>query len=446
MFNQCKDMGLRPVLFLRHFARGAAAVLALQSIACTKAKPAGEGGANAARDAVTSVEAVASGAKAASVAVACAEVPAVGSQVFVVEREDNRLAIYDLQKRRLAPNKVEGLGNLRHATMTFTPDLRWGFLSTRDGQLHKIDLHSQKLVHTRKTSDNSIDIAISQDGKHVAVAEYIPGGLTIVNVETMETVKSIASTQFGAVDSRVTGVVDATPNEFLATLIEGRQVWRVDASVADFPVTQVIELGSDIGLPYDAMVTPDSRHYVVGHLGSAHVSVVDLDSRPAKVRRVLLEDVEGARKSEAPVKLPHMASWAHANGYVFVPLVGQPRLAVLRGSDLTYEKTVELRGHPVYAVRRPDEREIWVSFSGEKDDSFVEIINTDTLQVTGEIKLGRKIYHMDFTPRGSHALISANVDNHLYLVNTKTREIEDRQPLSSPSGIFGPWRAFRIGL
>jgi protein NirF len=105
-----------------------------------------------------------------------------------------------------------------------------------------------------------------------------------------------------------------------------------------------------------------------------------------------------------------------------------------------------VRGHPVYAVRSPTEREIWVSFSGEEDDAFIQIIDVESLEVTDTIRAGRRIYHMDFTPRGSHVLVSANQDNKLVLINATTHEIEDTQELNSPSGIFGVWRAFRIGL
>lgn len=105
-----------------------------------------------------------------------------------------------------------------------------------------------------------------------------------------------------------------------------------------------------------------------------------------------------------------------------------------------------LRGHPVYAVRSPTEREVWVSFSGERDDAYVQVIDTESLAVTRTLEIGGKIYHMDFTPRGSHVLISANRANTLFLVNANTYEVEDAEPLRSPSGVFGVWRAFRIGL
>ena len=58
----------------------------------------------------------------------------IGSRVFVVQREAGSLAVYDFMQRRLLPHRITGLGNLRHATMTFTPDLRYGFLATRGGK------------------------------------------------------------------------------------------------------------------------------------------------------------------------------------------------------------------------------------------------------------------------------------------------------------------------
>jgi len=109
-------------------------------------------------------------------------------------------------------------------------------------------------------------------------------------------------------------------------------------------------------------------------------------------------------------------------------------------------RSVPLRGNPVYAVRAPGEREVWVSFSGEEDDAFVQVVDVDSLEVARTLRVGGRIYHMDFTPRGSHALVTANRDDKLVLVNTATDAIEDEEPIRSPSGVFGVWRAFAMGL
>jgi protein NirF len=371
-----------------------------------------------------------------------------GSRVFVVERASGSLAIYDFAERKLLPQRITGLGDLRHATMIFSPDLRYGYLATRSGQVSRIDLQRLERAGEVLTSQSSIDNAISQDGRFIATAEYAPGGVTILDASTLQVRKRLEATftSNGQVHrSRVTGIVDAPGNRFVCVLMEGAEIWIIDASRPDFPIEHRVPAAGG-GLPYDAMITPDGRHYVVGHLESDRVSVLDLDAPEKGVRAVSLRDPAVAYDREAPVKLPHLASWAVAGDRVFVPLVGQRRLAVLARGTFEFQRSIPVRGHPVYAVRSPTEREVWVSFSGEQDDAYVQVIDVESLEVTATLELASRIYHMDFTPRGSHLLVSANGANRLLLVNTTTHEIEDSQPLDSPSGIFGVWRAFRIGL
>ena len=331
--------------------------------------------------------------------------------------------------------------------MIFSPDLRYGYLATRSGQVSRINLETLERDGVVFTSKNSIDNAISQDGRFIATAEYVPGGLTILDAESMIVLKKHEATFDIAgkeLPSRVTGVVDAPGNLFVCVLIEGAEIWIVDVSKPDFPIEHRIKTRQSN--PYDAMITPDGRYYVVGHMESDRVSVLDLTQPEAGIREVSLRDPNRHYEKDTPVKLPHLASWAVAGRWIFVPLVGEGRLAVLDRDTWEFSRSIPLRGHPVYAVRSPTEREVWVSFSGEEDDAFVQIIDVETLTVKDSLRIGRRIYHMDFTPRGSHVLISANRDNKLFLVNASTREIEDAVELESPSGIFGVWRAFRIGL
>ncbi len=376
-----------------------------------------------------------------------AQAGGIGSRVFVVERASGSLAVYDFVERKLLPKRITGLGNLRHATMIFSPDLRYGYLATRNGQVSRIDLSTLERAGVVFTSENSIDNAISQDGRYIATAEYVPGGLTILDAQSMEVLKKHpASFEAGRqrAPSRVTGVVDAPGNRFVCVLIEGAEIWIVDASKPGFPIEHRIKTRQNN--PYDAMITPDGRYYVVGHMESDRVTVLDLTQPEKGIREISLRDPKRNYDKNAPVKLPHLASWAVAGKWIFVPLVGEDRLAVLDRATWEFSRSIPLKGHPVYAVRSPTEREVWVSFSGEGDDAYVQVIDVESLSVKDTLRVGRRIYHMDFTPRGSHVLISANADNKLFLVNASTREIEDSVELESPSGIFGAWRAFRIGL
>jgi len=371
----------------------------------------------------------------------------IGSRVFVVERASESLAIYDFMERKLLPKRITGLGNLRHATMIFTPDLRYGFLATRSGKVSRIDLEKLEVAGEVFTSQNSIDNAISQDGRFIATAEYVPGGVTILDASSLEVLKEHRASfevKGQAFPSRATGIVDAPGNLFVCVLIEAAEIWIIDASKPDFPITHRIRTKQDN--PYDAMITPDGRYYVVGHMKSDRVSVLDLTDLDAGIREVSLRDPKREYERGAPAKLPHLASWAVAGKFIFVPLVGEDRLAVLDRATWDFERSIPLRGHPVYAVRSPTEREVWVSFSGEEDDAYVQVIDVEGLKVSDTVKVGGRIYHMDFTPRGSHVLVSANRANKLFLVNANSHEIEDSVELKSPSGIFGVWRAFRIGL
>ncbi len=367
----------------------------------------------------------------------------IGSRVFVVERSLERVAVYDFVERKLRDQRIGGLGNLQHATMTFSPDLKYGYVSARSGQLSRINLETLKLEGTYQASENSIDIAISQDGRFIATAEYKPGGVTIVDAKSLELLKRLP---VPGQASRVTGMVDAPGNRFICVQMEGREVWVIDASKPDFPIEKRIWLDSRVGLPYDAMITPDGRYYIVGHLGQPEVSLIDLSQENPKAVLISLLDPKEEFDRANPIKLPHMASWAVAGNHVFIPLVGEKRLVVLDRTDWSFVQSIPVKGHPVYAVRSPSEQEIWVSFSGEEDDSFVQVIDVKSMAVTETLEIGGRIYHMDFTPRGAFMLISANRANKLFLVNATTHAIEDQVELESPSGVFGVWRAFRIGL
>lgn len=374
----------------------------------------------------------------------------VGSRVFVVERNSGSLAVYDYMDRKVLPDRITGLGNLRHATMVFSPDLRYGYLSSRQGKVSRIDLETLTNAGAIFTSENSIDNAISHDGRFIATAEYHPGGVTILDASTLKLVQridAVVERDGKKIESRVTGMVDAPGNRFVCVLIEGAEIWILEpdpeSTKGKFVVKHRIPTST---MPYDAMITPDGKYYVVGHMGSDHVTVLNLNHPEEGAREISLRDPKKSYDESVPVKLPHMASWAVAGKWIFVPLVGENRLAVLDRDTWKFVQSIPVKGHPVYTVRSPNEQEIWVSFSGEDVDKYVQVVDTETLKVKKTLEVGGRIYHMDFTPRGAYVLVSANRDNKLVLVNATTYAIEDEQPLDSPSGIFGVWRAFRIGL
>lgn len=378
---------------------------------------------------------------------ALAEAGGVGSRIFIVRRDAGSLSVYDAVDEKILPTDVTGLGNMRHASMVFSRDLRWGYLATRNGQLSRVVLDDLKLDKAVQTSENSIGIAISQDGRFIAVAEYKPGGVTIVDAYSMKILKRIpASVKVDGeqVRSRVTGLVDIPGNRFACALMDGSEIWIIDASKTDFPVEHRFKTSSSN--PFDALITPEGRYYLTGHFQSDHVTMLDLWHPERGVRVIDIRDPATNAKRTRPIKMPHMEAWGVAGDEVFIPLVGQTRLAVLDRNTWEFKSSIPLRGNPVYAVLSPTGREIWVTYSGSKDDAYIEIVDTELHEVTRTIKAGRKIYHLAFSPRGDEVYVSANADNRFLVIDANTYEIEHSFELASPSGIFGPWRAYETGL
>ncbi len=389
----------------------------------------------------TGLEGTGSGGRsgAAEQAASPVDAPPLGSVLFVVQRAESALALLDVRSRRWLPWRIDGLGDMRHATMVFSPWLDAGFVASRDGQLSRIDLRTLRKQGERRTSNYSIDTAMAQDGRLVAVAEYRPGGLTLLDADDLEVVA-----RFDAKDSRVTGVVDAPGGRFVATCMERGEVWVVDAVARPPRIARRVGLGR--GDAYDAMITPDGRYYIVGHLGSDEVSVLDLDDPEAPVRSVSILPAElRDTRREVPVKLPHMAAWAKAAGRLFVPLVGRPLLSVLDAERMEVTASVPLRGNPVYAQASPDGRQVWVSFSGEAD-AWLQVVDARSLQVVDSLEVGDRIYHFEFVGRGATVAVSANGANQVLLLDAVRRTPLARLDLPSPSGVFGVRRAFRLGL
>ena len=372
------------------------------------------------------------------------ETGGVGSRVFVMERSSSSIAVVDYRRMKLL-KRISVTANLRHASMVFDADLRYGYIASRDGFLVRIDLINLKQAGALKTSKNSIGLAISQDGKTIGVSEYKPGGITLVDVESFKVKRRIpARVKFQGKEilSRVTGLVDGAENSFVCALMDADQIWELKPDTAgNYRITRRIKAAAPN--PFDALITTEGRYYVSGHFRSERVSLVDFWS-PG----VLAKDISfrKPKKDGAPVKMPHMEAWASAGDRLFIPMVGEKKLMILSSNDFRKLGTVPLKGYPVYSVVKPDHKEVWVSFSGRETDGQVQIINTRSGKTHKILSLGKRIYHLVFTPRGDRALISSNETNEMIIMDTQNYQVLKRIKLKSPSGIFGSWRAFQIGL
>lgn len=378
----------------------------------------------------------------ASAALAENPVRGTGDLGLVVERAAGRVQLIETTGQT-SLGTIEGLGDLSHASVVYSRDGRFAFVFGRDGGLTKVDLLEGRIAGRVVQAGNSIGGAISQDGRLVAVSNYEPGGVRIFDADTLEPVADIPATYgAGGARSKVVGLVDAPDQRFVFSLYDAGEIWVADLSD---PASPAIEKFTDVGTqPYDGLITPDGRYYLAGLFGEDGVALLDLWDLGKGVQRIL--DGYGRGEEALPVyKMPHLEGWASAGDVLFLPAVGRHELLVVDRQTWQEVGRIPVHGQPVFAIARPDGRQVWVNFA-HPDNDVVEVIDVPSRQIVHTLNPGPAVLHMEFTPRGEQVWLSVRDADRVEVYDTRTFERLAALPADKPSGIFLAARAHRIGL
>jgi protein NirF len=338
--------------------------------------------------------------------------------------------------------RVEGLGDLSHASVVYSRDERFAYIFGRDGGLTRVDILDGVITHRNLQAGNSIGGAISQDGSLVAVSNYEPGGVRIFDSATLELVADVPAGYGQQQSSKVVGLVDAPGHRFVFALWDAGEIWVVDMSDHTSPdITRFKDVGKN---PYDALLTPDGRYYIAGLFGEDGMALLDLWNLDAGVRRILPDYGKGEQK--LPVyKMPHLEGWAVAGDLAFVPAVGRHEVLVINMHDWRLAGRIAVKGQPVFVMARPDGRQVWVNFAVPDNDS-IQVIDTQSLAIVHQLKPGKGVLHMEFEPRGEEVWLSVRDENRVDIYDTASFERKASIVAQKPSGIFFTARAHRIGL
>ncbi len=375
-------------------------------------------------------------------AAAAAPCRGTGDLGIVVERASGSVLVVEHSHNTML-GRVEGLGDLSHAAAVFAPSGRYAYIFGRDGGLTKLDLIERRIAARIVQAGNSIGGAISADGRILAVANYEPGGVRVFDAETLELLADIPA-RYGADGrrSRVVGIEDLGGRRFAFSLLDGDAIWLADLADPRRPrITRFADVGR---MPYDALVTPDGRYYIAGLFGEDGLVLLDLWLEKPRPVRIL--DGYGRGEKPLPVyKMPHLEGWAQAGDHLFLPAVGRYELLVVDRREFREVARIPVHGQPVFAVARPDGRQLWVNFAHPRND-VVQVIDVMRLEVVAELRPGKAVLHLEFTPRGDEVWISARDSDRVVVYDTATFEKRAEIPARSPSGIFFTSRAQRIGF
>jgi len=364
-----------------------------------------------------------------------------GDLGVIVERASGSVQIVETTGKT-SLFRVDGLGDLSHASAVFSRDERYAYIFGRDGGLSKIDLLCGKLEKRILQAGNSIGGAISQDGKLVAVSNYQPGGVKIFAADTLALVADLPAVDGKGTSSKVVGLVDAPGQQFVYTLYDAGEIRIADMADPEKPEVQVFtEIGRQ---PYDALITPNGRYYIAGLFGEDGLAKLDLWKPQQGVQRILGDYGRGEEK--LPVyKMPHLEGWAMADGQLFLPAVGRHEVLVIDSQTWKETGRIAVHGQPVFVEARPDGRQVWVNFAHPRNDT-VQVIDTQTLKIVKTLQPGKGVLHMEFTPRGESVWISVRDIDSVQVYDTASLKQVAQLPAAKPSGIFFTARAHRTGL
>ncbi|NRA72118.1 MAG: protein nirF [Gammaproteobacteria bacterium] len=374
---------------------------------------------------------------------------ATGDMGVVIERATGQVQIVNHSNNEILA-EIDGLGDLSHASIVYSRDQRYAYVFGRDGGLTKIDILKDQIAKRIMQSGNSIGGAISQDGKLVAVSNYTPGGVKVFNAETLELVADIKATTLighqknkdGTIKrSKVVGLVDAPNQRFVFSLFDSDEIWIADFSTPQYRVTKFTDIGR---APYDGLISPDGRYYIAGLFGEDGMALLDLWNIDQGVKRILKDYGKGNKK--LPVyKMPHLEGWAMAGDYAYIPAVGLHQVLVIDTKTWLQVDAIKVHGQPVFVMAQPDNRQVWINFAFPNNDT-IQVIDTQSQQLTDTLTPGQGVLHMEFTPRGENVWLSVRDEGKIQIYHTQSKKLLKELPSSSPSGIFFTNRAHQIGL
>jgi mono/diheme cytochrome c family protein len=377
----------------------------------------------------------------------------------VVEAGDHHVTILDGD--RLEPIRRFRSRFALHGGPKFSPDGRFVYFASRDGWITKYDLYGLEVVAETRAGINTRNMAISSDGKIVAVANYLPKTLVMLDAHDLSLLKTLdVKSATGKRASRVSAVYQAAPrNTFIAALKDIPEIWEIPYNAKAAPVypglVHSYEKGMEEALPADWKTFPVRRiplgqplddfffdqryrHLFGSARGGKKAVVVHLD-----VRREI---------AEIPLPgLPHLGSgitWTWQGRTVMAtPDLRDSAVSVVDMKDWKIIRRIETLGPGFFLRSHENTPYAWtdVFFGPNKD--VMHVIDKRTLEIVKTLRPapGRTAAHVEFDRYGKYALVSIwEMDGALVVYDAATLTEVKRIPMRKPSGKYNVYNKIHL--
>ncbi len=366
----------------------------------------------------------------------------------VVEGGDHHVTILDGDK--LEPIHRFPSRFALHGGPKFTPDGRYVFFASRDGWISKFDIWNLKVVAEVRAGINTRNAAVSGDGKYVAVANYLPHTLVILDAD-LKLVKILpVADKDGKQSSRVSAVYTAEPRKsFVAALKDVKEVWEVsyDPQAPEIALGVIHDFKYREGAFAPGFLNPRRSvldDYLDDFFFTQEYSEVMGASRDGGKGQVVHLDV---RRKIADLELPGMPHLGSGITWTWQgrPVMATPNLkegvvSIIDMKDWKTVKQIKTPGPGFFMRSHENTRYAWVdSMMSPQHKDTLTVIDKETLEVVAQLKPmpGKTLAHIEFTRDGKYALASLwENDGALLVYDAATLKEVKRLPAKKPVGKY----------
>jgi nitrite reductase (NO-forming)/hydroxylamine reductase len=355
--------------------------------------------------------------------------------MLITEREAQRIAVVDGDTHTL-------LGRIpasyRAHGYAFDPtNNRWAYNIGRDGWLFRIDLYTLQPVIKVRVGLDSRGLAISDDGNYLIAGNYAPHTAVILDARTLQPRKLIASEGYDPdgrwTPSRVAITSDVAPDlvgpYFIIALKEAGQVWRIDFSRFDHPISKLENVGRQL---HDGFLSPDNRRFYLAAQDNDCMAVIDVEHWTL-VTCIATGDI------------PHPGSGAvwTANGADFGATVhaGEGRVTIWNLADNQIAAQIPTTGPGLFVRAHDQNPYVWADTMFAASPNRIYVIDKQSLGIVHVIEEGVQTLHPELTDDGRFVYISDWQGEKVRVYDAHTFSlVTELNGLTTPTGIFNTSR------
>ena len=370
---------------------------------------------------------------------------------LVVETGDHHATVLDGDK--LEPIHRFPTRYALHGGPKYSPDGRFVYLASRDGWITQFDMYSLQNVAEIRAGINTRNLAISEDGRFVMVANFLPHTLVLLDAHELKPLKIFEAVDKQGTSSRVSAVYTAPPRySFIAALKDVPELWEIPYS------REAIALPVYTGMMHD--YRSDSGEDPLVDAGNFPIRRIALDQ--------ILDDfffdqeyqhlIGAARSGGGQVinlivgrkiadldlpGMPHLGSgitWDYQGTPVLAtPNLKEGKITIIDMHTWKVIKQIDTLG-PGFFMRSHDATPYaWTDVFFGKDKDAVHIIDKRSLELAQTLRPapGQTTAHVEFDRYGKYALLSVwEMDGAIIVYDAQTLKEIKRLPMKKPSGKY----------